>query len=150
MRRLISILIAAMALTLAAGPVAADAVYHTERLALVAEPDAEGTGFVVNIHPNGPKVYALERYALRNAEPKTTYHVTLVIDDAVALCGVEIAIPMASGTTNAAGNVTMQGMVLRPEAIPPCLRGETFAIHWEVRLTDGTLTHTASTVVTLD
>lgn len=149
MRRLISILIAAMALTFAAGPVAADSVYHSERLALVAETGAAGSGFVVNIHPNGPQVFALERYALRDAQPNATYEVTLVIDDAAALCGFAIEIPMASGTTNAAGNLTLQGMVLRPGGIPTCLRGETFSIHWEV-WSGGVKTHTASTVVELD
>lgn len=149
MRRLISILIAAIALTFAAGPVAADSVYHSERLALVAETGAAGSGFVVNIHPNGPQVFALERYALRGAEPNTTYEVKLVIDGSTVLCGFPIEIPMASGTTGVAGNLTMQGMVLRPGGIPPCLRGQTFSIHWEV-WSGGVKTHTASTVVELD
>lgn len=149
MRSFIAVLGATLALAFAAGPVSADAVYHTERLQLVAQAGAAGEGFIVNIHPNGPEVFALERYALRGAVPGATYEVTLVVDGAPALCGFAIAIPMASGTANAAGNVTLQGMVLRPGMIPPCLRGETFAIHWEVR-SGGALTHTAATTVTLD
>jgi hypothetical protein len=149
MRRLSALLGTALMLAAAAGPVAADAAYRTERLELLAETGAQGGGFIVNIHPNGPQVFALERYALRGALPRTTYDVRLVIDGAQALCGFPIQIPMASGTTNSSGNLTLRGMVLRPAGIPECLRGETFAIHWEVRAA-GVLTHTASTVVTLD
>jgi hypothetical protein len=149
MRRLSILLGSALLWAAAAMPVAADAAYHTERLELVPEAGAQGTGFVVNIHPNGPQVFAIERYALRGAIPGATYDVTLVIDGAQALCGFPVEIPMASGTTNAAGNLTMQSRVLRPAAVPACLRSETFAIHWEVR-SGGTLTHTASTIVTLD
>ena len=149
MRRLSILLGSALLWAAAAVPAAADAAYHTERLELIPEAGAQGTGFVVNIHPNGPQVFALERYALRGALPSAAYDVTLVIDGAQALCGFPIQIPMASGTTNASGNLTLRGMVLRPAGIPECLRGETFAIHWEVRAA-GVLTHTASTVVTLD
>jgi hypothetical protein len=149
MRRLSAFLGTAVILVAGAGPVAADAAYRTERLELVAESGAQGDGFIVNIHPNGPQVFALERYALRGALPRTTYDVTLVIDGAQALCGFPIKIPMASGTTNSLGHLTVRGMVLRPAGIPGCLRGETFPIHWEVR-SGGVLTHTAATVVSLD
>lgn len=149
MRRLSVLLGSTLILAVAAGPVAADAAYRTERLELVPESGAQGAGFVVNIHPNGPRVFALERYALRGALARTTYNVTLVIDGAQALCGFPIQIPMASGTTNAAGNLTIQGMVLHPAGIPDCLRHQTFAIHWEVR-SGGVLTHTAATIVALD
>ena len=149
MRRLSILLGSALLWAAAAMPVAADAAYHTERLELVPEAGAQGTGFVVNIHPNGPQVFAIERYALRGAVPAATYDVTLVIDGAQALCGFPIEIPMASGTANGTGNLTMQSRVLRPAAVPPCLRNQTFSIHWEVR-SSGTLTHTASTIVTLD
>jgi hypothetical protein len=61
----------------------ADRVYHTERLELVpVEGSGEaGSGMVVNIHPNGPVVGALERYQLRNATPHAEYVVWIVIGD---------------------------------------------------------------------
>ena len=36
-------------------------------------------GFVENIHPNGPQVYAHEQYHLQHAVPRTEYTVTLHI-----------------------------------------------------------------------
>jgi hypothetical protein len=136
-----------------AGPVSADAVYHTERLTLAAVGDAAGTGFVVNIHPNGPLHFAQERYALRHAEPSATYTVSLIIDASALACsfpGLEIVMK-AELTTNAAGSATAPAdFFFTPEGIPPCLRNVSFPIHWEVTL-DGVLTHlTADTVVTLD
>ena len=48
---------------LAAGA-AADAVYHTTRIPLREVGDAPGGGTVVNIHTDGPVVYAHEVYLL--------------------------------------------------------------------------------------
>jgi len=53
---------AALALVLASSAaVRADQVYHTERLLLEPIDGAAGTGMVVNVHPNGPERYAIER-----------------------------------------------------------------------------------------
>lgn len=138
---------------LSAGSVAADAVYHTERLDMRSVGGAAGSGFVVNIHPNGPIVFASERYALRGAESNASYTVWLMIDARAQACDFDgLAIPMkADLRTNAAGNGTSPAdFFFRPEGIPPCLRDASFPIHWEVTL-DGTLTHTTDlTTVTLD
>ena len=147
-------LIVALALTVAsAGTVAADAVYHTERLVLEPVAGAAGSGMVVNIHPNGPKVFAAERYGLREAAANATYTVWLVIDASNLACDFDgLVIPMAAAlTTNAAGNgTTPADFFFAPEGIPPCLRNTSFPIHWETTLA-GTLTHnTDSTTVALD
>lgn len=152
MRRALALLSVLLSLVIA-GPVAADAVYHTERLTLAPVGDAAGTGFVVNIHPNGPLHFAQERYALRDAEPNTTYTVSLIIDASALDCpfpGLEIVMK-AEFTTNAAGNATAPAdFFFMPEGAPPCLRNASFPIHWEVTLA-GVLTHqTADTMVTLD
>ena len=135
------------------GTVAADAVYHTQRLTLAPLAGASGTGFVVNIHPNGPLHFAQERYALRGAEPNTSYSVFLIVDASALDCpfpGLEILM-RADLATNTAGNATAPAdFFFTPEAIPPCLHNASFPIHWEVRLTD-VLTHqTATITVTLD
>jgi hypothetical protein len=146
--------LAAIALPLVvAGPVAADEVYHTERLTLEAVGDAAGSGFVVNIHPNGPLVFASERYALRGAAPNTTYSVHLIVDASALDCpfaGLDITMAAAM-TTNRVGNATTPAdFYFTPEAIPPCLHNGSFPIHWEVRL-GTTTTHTTDvTIVTLD
>ena len=135
------------------GGVAADSVYHTERLILEPVGDATGSGFVVNIHPNGPVVFAQERYALRGAEPNTSYTVWLQIDATGVACDFDgLTIQMkADLRTNGAGNATSPAdFFFQPGGIPPCLRNASFPIHWDV--TDGeTLAYqTDSTIVTLD
>ena len=152
MRRALGLSTLLLGLALA-GPVAADSVDHTERLPLHPVGDAVGTGFVVNIHPNGPLHFAQERYALRGAEPGVTYSVLLIVDASALDCpfpGLEILMK-AELTTNQAGNATAPAdFFFTPDGIPPCLRGATFPIHWDVTL-DNELTHqTADTMVTLD
>lgn len=154
LRGTLSALIGAlMLLAASAGMVSADAVYHSDRLELHPVGGAAGTGLVVNIHPNGPVVFATERYGLRGAEANASYTVWLMIDASDLACDFEgLAIPMkAELQTNAAGNGTSPAdFFFRPEGIPPCLRNASFPIHWEVTL-DGTLTHTTDvTIVTLD
>ena len=76
---LIFVLLAAM-LTLAP-TVFADQSYHTSRLplSLTNEGAVAGhtlnNGMVVNIHPNGPVMGAIEEYILNGAKPNTDYEV---------------------------------------------------------------------------
>ena len=154
MVRILRALVASVALSaLSVGAVTADAVYHTERLALEPVGGAAGSGMVVNIHPNGPEVFAAERYALRGAEPNASYTVSLIVDASDLDCDFEsLTIVMkADLRTNAAGNGTSPAdFFFTPGGVPPCLRNATFPIHWEVTL-GGVLTHmTDSTIVTLD
>jgi hypothetical protein len=154
MRRARVVLTALFALlALSATPVAADAVYHTDQIAMHSVGDASGSGKVINIHPNGPTVFASERYMLRGAEPNATYQVWLVVDAAELDCAfTELPILMAASvTTNAIGNATTPAdFYFTPEAVPPCLRDQSFPIHWEVTL-DGQLTHRTELItVTLD
>ena len=69
----------AVALTLAPSALA-DAVYHSAHIALTpvgASPLR--SGFVENVHPNGPNVFAHEQYVLNGAVPNMTYTVTIHI-----------------------------------------------------------------------
>ncbi len=102
--------IAALMLMVATGPAAsADAIYHTQKIAFM--PVAAGTGgggFVVNIHANGPNVFAHEEYVVKGAQPLTTYVVTLQVSLASdTTCSSPIgAVVTARITTNPAGNGT--------------------------------------------
>ena len=154
MRRVLVMIIALFALVaLSATSVAADAVYHTDQIAIQSVGGARGSGSVINIHPNGPTVFASERYMLRRAEPNATYQVWLVIDAAELDCAfTDLPILMAAAvTTNAVGNATTPAdFFFTPEAVPACLREQSFPIHWEVTL-DGQLTHQTEVItVTLD
>jgi hypothetical protein len=90
-----------------AGPAAADRVYHSGHYDLTALNAAPlRSGFVENIHANGPTVYAHEQYVLNGAEPDTTYQVVLMVFPGDTTCsGAPAAsIPTATIQTNAAGN----------------------------------------------
>jgi hypothetical protein len=128
------------------GTAAADRVYHTERLQLSGLAGAPGGGMVVNIHPNGPNVYAHEIYTLRQAVPGT-YQVFLNVFPMSLNCtGPTTAIPTAALTTNAIGNGRAD-VKFTPGDVA-ALRGMTFSISWTVA---GPATYvSACTVVTLD
>jgi len=92
-------------------PVYADQVFHTEQLPLIltSAGAAAGhpvllSGHVVDIHANGPQIYALERYMLGGAKPDTSYQVKLNF----SLTGCEhpqkFLFPTALLTTNAQGD----------------------------------------------
>lgn len=156
MRRLSIPVLVALSLALAAGPVAADQVYHTERLVLESVDGAAGSGMVVNIHPNGPQRYAIEQYQLRHADPNAEYQIELHLYIGANDCSGTPArsLPTAVIETNKAGNGTAQ-LVLTPEDVAG-LRGGSFPIDWTASQggpigEGGTETHrTACTIVTLD
>src|SRR4051812_2282491 len=90
-----------------AGPAFADSVYHSGHYNLTAVSGAQlRSGFVENIHANGPIVYAHEQYVLNGAAPNTTYHVALMIFPGDTTCSgtPAVTIPTATIDTNAAGN----------------------------------------------
>jgi len=128
------------------GTATADQVYHTERLELKGVGGAPGGGMVVNIHPNGPNVYAHEIYTLRHAVPGT-YQVSLNLFLTSLDCtGATAALPTAMLTTNATGNGRADVKFTPEDAAE--IRNMTFSISWTVA---GPATYvTACTVVTLD
>ena len=129
-----------------AGSAAADSVYHTERLELSGVGGAPGGGMVVNIHANGPNVYAHEVYVLRHALPGT-YQVFLTLFPSSLDCtGPSQALPTATIETNATGNGRAD-VKFTPEDVGT-LRGTTVSVSWSVV---GPASYvTECTVVTLD
>jgi hypothetical protein len=146
MRTVLS-LISAAALALGlAGSAAADPVYHTERLALQGVGGAPGGGMIVNVHANGPNVYAHELYALSHAVPGTYQVVLNLYPGSLDCSGTPIVLPTAEITTNAVGNGRGDAK-FTPEMVGE-LRGSTVSISWAVI---GPATYvTRCTVVTLD
>jgi hypothetical protein len=150
MRFLLLLVVAGTALV-SAQSAAADAVYHSEHMRLSPVGGAPlRSGFVENIHGNGPKVYARERYVLNGASPNAAYEVRLLVHLFDGTCSNA---PVVFGTTqlatNGAGNGAAQ-LVIRPEDVPPAVRNAIHGVHWEV-WRGGTLVYrTACTSVTLD
>jgi hypothetical protein len=135
------------------GPVArADQVYHSAHIALHPVGDEPlRSGFVQNIHANGPAVFAHEIYVLNGAAPATTYQVTLTIfvRDPACAGSAGLVVPTAAITTNTAGNGRGDA-VFRPSDVPAPLRHATHGIIWTVSDSSGTQYSSGCEVVTLD
>jgi hypothetical protein len=135
------------------GPAArADQVYHSQHIAL--QPVGHETlrsGFVENIHVNGPTTFAHEIYVLNGAESATTYQVTLNIFALDPTCAGSpgLVIPTAAITTNTAGNGRGDA-VFRPSDVHATLRHATHGVIWTVSDSSGVEFSTGCQVVTLD
>jgi hypothetical protein len=71
------------------------------------------SGHIINIHPNGPQVFARERYVLIGAEPNTEYQVNLLLYPNEPDCdGEAVVIPTAEIETNGVGNGTAEVVIL--------------------------------------
>ena len=140
--------------SLAVAPTAlADKVYHSEHVELVPVDNAPlRSGFVENIHVNGPNIFAIERYVLNGAAPNTTYHVQLSIYGDPQCTTFLAGLPTATFSTNVAGNGTSRA-VIPPEAAAG-LHGLTLGVRWEITRETATGTEvvytTECTVVALD
>jgi len=134
-----------------ASPAGADAVYHSEHIGLTPVGDAAlHTGFVENIHANGPTVFALERYVLVGATPRTQFDVALNLWVGDPTCsGLPMAsLPTASFWTNGVGNGV--GMVALPPSAAEGLHGATLGIVWTISTGQEVAYRTACTEVVLD
>ena len=138
------------ALTLV-GPASADSLYHSERLALEPVAGAPGGGAVVNIHPNGPRVFAHELYSLKGANSGQSYQIHLRIwpDNLTCNGTPTLDLPTAVVQTNVRGNGSAD-FVLRPGDVPGFLRNSRFSIDWIAEQGGTTRYATGCTVVTLD
>jgi len=112
------LLVASVVVCLWVSPAAADSTYHTGHIALSPIAGAPlSSGFVQNIHANGPNVYAHEIYQLNGAKPNTSYQVVLSIWTTNTSCSGSpgLQLPTAVVTTNTVGN-GLADIVFTPEA----------------------------------
>ena len=146
MRGILGLAAVTLAAAALAGTAAADAVYHSERLDLKGLGGAPGGGMVVNVHTNGPQVYAHEIYTLRQAVPGTYQVILNVFPTSLDCTGMALAVPTATLETNARGNGRAD-VKFTPEDVAG-FRGMTFSLSWTVT---GPATYvTSCTAVVLD
>jgi len=115
--------------------VIADQTFHTQRLSfslteagsLNGHPELR-SGDVVDIHANGPKIGALERYMINGAKPNTSYQVVLAASPVDCGADPSIFVPTATLVTNAQGNAHGQWLFTPGDLAP--LAGLTFGIRW--------------------
>lgn len=127
----------------APGSALADSAYHTERLEFEPVTVSEtGSGMVVNIHPNGPVIGALERYQLKKAQPNTEYDVWLVVAGADFL-------QTATILTDRHGNGHAKAGFSAADLAP--FSGAVLPVQWVLRTDDINDAYTTEvTIVTLD
>jgi hypothetical protein len=137
-RRLLLSAALAFLLLASASPVLADQSNHTTQLPLWLTPTGEAAGHptlragqVVNIHANGPVVFAIENYLLNGAKPMTSYAVVLGFN--VGSCGGAFAFPFPNGatlTTDASGNAHGQARVTPEQVASFGLHDTDWGIVW--------------------
>lgn len=137
------------AAVLALAPAAlADAVYHSSHIPLtpVGSAPLRG-GFVENIHPNGPNVFAHEQYVLNGAQPNTTYTVTIHVGS-TSCSSLLFSLDTATFTTNAAGNASTFH-VFTPSDVGS-LANSTIHAYWTVSTGGAVVYQTACQTIRLD
>jgi len=130
---------------------AGDAVYRSQQIALTPVAAGEiGSGFVENIHANGPMIYAHEQYALMRGLPLTTYDVVIHISaPADTNCSAPFFVsPTASFTTNRVGNGSAYHVFTPADAGP--LRGATWRAYWTLETSAGVAYTTGCETIVLD
>jgi hypothetical protein len=117
-------------------PAAADPAFHTQRIPLSAVADAPlQSGAVIDIHTQGPTIYAQERYLLVGAQVGTTYQVTLLVYSDPGCTALLFPVPMATMTTNAAGNAHGKA-TFSPQDVQGLPR-TTYYLVWQVSVQGG-------------
>lgn len=153
MRRTILAIAVVPMLLAALGPATAmaDQIYPSEHIPLMPVGDEPlRSGFVENIHANGPVVFAMERYVLNGASPSTTYDVELDIwiEDTTCATDPDLVLPSVSISTNAAGNAV--GRIRFSPSDAEGLRDTTLGIVWAVSAAGSVAYATGCEDVTLD
>jgi hypothetical protein len=128
-----------------------DAVYHSSHIALMPVGSAPlRSGFVENIHPNGPNVFAHEEYVLNGAVANTTFTVTIHISSAAdTTCSAPfLNLDTATFTTNPAGNGSAD-KVFTPADVDG-LANSTIHAYWTVSTGGSVAYKTACQTIQLD
>ena len=147
--------IAGLVSVLSVTSVFADKVYHSERLDLTLTPAGASTGHpalrhgqVVNIHPNGPIVAAIEKYMVSGAKAQTAYALWLHLQadgcDGAPLFSIETATIETDRAGNGHADVTFT-----PDDLAG-LSGATVGASWTLRSGGTDAYATVCTTVVLD
>jgi hypothetical protein len=142
-----------------AAPVAADQSNHTEYLVVTrtaagaaAGHPALRSGHVVNIHAQGPQVFAIEGYELNGARPMTDYAVVLELYAGTCSGGLAFLFPNGAVlSTDAAGNAHGQARIVPEQVAELGLHDTDWGIVWDFVDPDGSTAYqTACTQVHID
>lgn len=140
--------------TLLAAPASADRTFHTSRYELIPVDGAPlRSGSVIDIHAEGPRIYAQERYHLSGALPSTEYQVVLrIYRDLHCLEGTFVAaLPTAKLVTNKAGNANGAVTFAPADAAALAEQQDEYGLVWQVTTADNQVAYTTGCrIVALD
>ncbi len=128
----------------------ADQVFHTTRYTLTSVVDGSAHGSVIDIHTQGPRIYAQERYLLSKVRPGQTYVMNLYAYSNPGCTDLVVPIPgTATMTANAAG-IAHGATTFLPAAVEGLPR-TTYHLRWQVTDSTGAVVYqTACVAVALD
>lgn len=137
-------------LLITALPAQADRDFHTTKYPLVSVTDGSEHGWVIDIHTQGVRIYAQERYLLSDVEPAETYVMNLYAHSDPQCSELVVPVPgIATMTANAAGNAR-SGATFEPAAVEGLPR-TTYYLRWQVTDEAGAVAYqTACVPVALD
>jgi len=137
-------------MVLNAGPAFADGVYHSSHYDLNAVGAAPlRSGFVENIHANGPNVYAHEVYVVVGASPMTSYDVTIAVYVQDPACSTTpLQIVTATLTTDAGGSGRADAFFSPEDA--DGLRGASHGAIWSLSVSGAPVYQTDCSTIVLD
>lgn len=151
--RLASIAMAAISIVVMMAPAAADQAHHTSRSEFHAVDDAPlRSGYILNIHANGPNVFAHEVYSLNGAIPNTTFQVVahVYFDDLTCGGDPNVSLPIGDITTNNAGNATDDIVLSLDAANALGFRNVSGADLWQILLDGEVVYQSECTLATAD
>lgn len=140
-----AVLVAALSATLA-GTAHADKVFHTTTYPLIPVGGSSVSGTVVDIHAQGPRIYAQERYRLVGATPGATYAMNLLAYSDSACSAFVLGAPATATMT-----ANVAGIAKGAHTFPPLgLTPGTLYLRWQVTTAGAVVSQTDCVAVALD
>ena len=139
------------ALVLGLSPTArADQDFHTTQYPLSSVADGSAHGWVIDVHTQGPRIYAQERYLLHDVSPGQTFVMNLYAYSDPDCTDLVVPVPgTATMTANVAGNA--HGTATFVPAAVEGLPRTTYHLRWQVTDSTGAVVYqTACVAVALD
>ena len=142
--------VSAAAVLVMSAPAGADAVSHSAQIPFHPVADASlRSGFVENIHANGPNVFAHEVYVVNGATPNTTFVVSIAVSVGDTTCtATPVSFQTATLETNVAGNAKAE-VVFTPEDAA-FLRNASHGAIWTLSVGGVPIYQTDCTTIVLD
>jgi hypothetical protein len=150
-RFVLAVALGLLVVGLTASPALADGTYHSAQIALTPVGNAAlRTGFVENIHVNGPNVFAHENYVVNGGIPNTDFQVEISVWVGNTACTGDPSFTLTTATlsTNVAGNGKAQHVFSPDDASG--IRDTTDGAMWTLSANGAAIYASGCEVISLD